>query len=163
MLSPLLTPPSTPPGSRVVSEHILLDDPAAMCVFYTDNRRPHTPAVAVAGGRYVFIYRNLRYGLKMSSDGFPFSFVQLTEACLLDYRPYFKFSLPSLPVADAEVKVWQQVKAGEITVPPPINCCINNPATASITHTCAAVSCSMIYRLLRRLKSLARRVTAAWN
>lgn len=69
------------------------------------------------------------------------SVVQLMEACLLDYyRPYFKFSLPSLPVADAEVKVWQQVKAGEITVPSPINRCCQQPRHSNQSHTCTAVS-----------------------
>ena len=55
-----------------MSEHFLLEEPVAVCVYFTDSRQPHTPAVAVAGGGFVFIYRNL--------------------------RPYFKFSLPALPV-----------------------------------------------------------------
>jgi Bardet-Biedl syndrome 1 protein len=75
-------------GTSLVSDHALLDVPVAMCAFYTDTHRPRTPAVAVASGSFVFIYRNL--------------------------RPYFKFTLPAVTLAEEEVKIWDELKAGKV-------------------------------------------------
>lgn len=61
-----------------------MDIPVALCTFYTDTNRPRTPAVAVASGPYVFIYRNL--------------------------RPYFKFTLPPVPIDRSEAEVWTQLR-----------------------------------------------------
>lgn len=44
-------------GTSMLSEHILLDVPASLAVFYPDGNVPRTPAIAVASGPYVFIYR----------------------------------------------------------------------------------------------------------
>eukprot|EP00944_MAST-04C_sp_MAST-4C-sp1_P005002 g5002.t1 len=55
-----------------------------MCTFYTDTHRPRTPAVAVASGTFVYIYRNL--------------------------RPYFKFTLPSVPIHETEKMIWDDLK-----------------------------------------------------
>eukprot|EP00947_MAST-08B_sp_MAST-8B-sp1_P003262 g3262.t1 len=73
-------------GTQVISEHALLDSPVAICSFLADDHRPRCPAVAVASGSYVFIYRNL--------------------------RPYFKFTLPSVEVDAAELAVWKELADG---------------------------------------------------
>ena len=64
-------------GTGVSSVHPLLDQPVAAAVFYPDAAVPRTPAVAVAAGSVVFVYRNL--------------------------RPYLKFSLPLVPLSAAEL------------------------------------------------------------
>ncbi len=51
----------------------LLDLPTGVRTFYMDTTDPRTPAVAVASGSFVYVYKNL--------------------------RPYFKFTLPSLEVS----------------------------------------------------------------
>lgn len=60
----------------------LLDKPTALAVVYTEDRGPRLPAVAVAAGSYVFIYRNL--------------------------RPFFKFTLPALTVNPRERSAWER-------------------------------------------------------
>ena len=61
-------------GTSIVSEHQLLEMPVSMSVFYTSREGAggggRTPAIGIAGGAYVFIYRHL--------------------------RPYFKFTLPNV-------------------------------------------------------------------
>ncbi len=47
---------------------------------------PRTPAIAVAAGPNVYVYRNL--------------------------RPYFKFSVPAVDIASAELDVWDLLKSG---------------------------------------------------
>ena len=74
-------------GTSIHSEHTLLDVPVSICAFYTDSKLPRTPALAVASGSYVYIYRNL--------------------------RPYYKFSLPASEVDDEELNVWTKLAAGE--------------------------------------------------
>ena len=59
-------------GTEMTFETPLLNMPAAVCTFYMDNTEPRTPAVAVASGSFIYIFKNL--------------------------RPYFKFTLPSLQV-----------------------------------------------------------------
>ena len=51
---------------------------------------PRTPAVAVASGPYVFIYRNL--------------------------RPYFKFTLPPLEIDGRETEAWADLRNDKTTV-----------------------------------------------
>jgi len=67
-------------GTTLLSENVLLDVPVAIATFYPDSKKPNTPSVAVAAGAYIFIYRNL--------------------------RPYYKFSLPLLPVDAREMQLW---------------------------------------------------------
>ena len=50
----------------------MLDLPTGVVTFYMDTTDPRTPAVAVAAGPFVYVYKNL--------------------------RPYFKFALPHLEV-----------------------------------------------------------------
>ncbi len=64
-------------GIGVSSVHPLLDTPVALAVFYPETSVPRVPAVAVAAGTFVFVYRNL--------------------------RPYLKFTLPQVPMTPAEV------------------------------------------------------------
>ena len=94
----------TPAGTALKSETAILDVPVALCTFYTgtlradcglfvdslfvdsDTNTPRTPAVAVASGPYVFIYRNL--------------------------RPYFKFTLPPLEIDKQENEAWTELRDG---------------------------------------------------
>ena len=47
-------------GTALQSEHNLLEAPAGICPFYSDLASPRIPALGVAAGPFVFIYRNLR-------------------------------------------------------------------------------------------------------
>lgn len=71
-------------GTSMQSEHTLIDLPTAVISFLMDTNEPRTPAVAVASGPYIYIYKNL--------------------------RPYFKFTLPPLEVNSVEQDVWNQAK-----------------------------------------------------
>lgn len=77
-------------GSRQVVERevALLENPTAVASFFSDEREPRLPAIAVAGGSHVFIYRNL--------------------------RPFFKFKLPLLPVDEREQGAWSSAIAGDL-------------------------------------------------
>lgn len=59
-------------GTALMSESTLLDLPAGLVAFFMDLHEPRIPAVAVASGPCIYVYKNL--------------------------RPYFKFTLPSLEV-----------------------------------------------------------------
>jgi len=59
-------------GTELVHQTPLLFMPTSLCTFYIDNTEPRTPAIAVASGSYIYMYKNL--------------------------HPYFKFTLPSLQV-----------------------------------------------------------------
>uniref|UniRef100_A0A3B3RH88 Bardet-Biedl syndrome 1 n=1 Tax=Paramormyrops kingsleyae TaxID=1676925 RepID=A0A3B3RH88_9TELE len=71
-------------GTSLVSENMLLDLPTGLVSFLMDQHEPRTPAIAVASGPFIYIYKNL--------------------------RPYFKFTLPSLEVNPLEQEVWTQAK-----------------------------------------------------
>ena len=62
-------------GTSLLTESSIIDLPTAVATFHMDLNEPRTPAVAVASGPYVYIYKNL--------------------------RPYFKFSLPCGEVSDS--------------------------------------------------------------
>eukprot|EP00899_Mesostigma_viride_P012791 jgi/Mesvir1/21512/Mv03955-RA.1 len=68
-------------GTSLASEHALLDQPCALTSFFSDTSMPRLPALAVAGGPHVFIYRNL--------------------------RPYYKFTLPPVAVNEQEDELWK--------------------------------------------------------
>lgn len=76
-------------GTSVVAEHQLLDHPVSMCVFYTSGSTNSMPAVGIAGGSYVFIYRHL--------------------------RPYFKFSLPCVDIDPQDESIWQEMTSEGVT------------------------------------------------
>ena len=73
-------------GTSIHSEHSLLDSPVSINTFYTDSKLPKTPALAVASGSNVYIYRNL--------------------------RPYYKFSLPTVDIDDEESQIWTSLADG---------------------------------------------------
>ncbi|XP_042364490.1 Bardet-Biedl syndrome 1 protein [Plectropomus leopardus] len=75
-------------GTALMSESALLDLPAGLVAFFMDLHEPRIPAVAVASGPCIYVYKNL--------------------------RPYFKFTLPGLEVNTLEQDVWQQVREGQI-------------------------------------------------
>uniref|UniRef100_A0A8C9VZM2 BBSome complex member BBS1 n=1 Tax=Scleropages formosus TaxID=113540 RepID=A0A8C9VZM2_SCLFO len=71
-------------GTSLVSENTLLDLPTGLVSFHMDQHEPRTPAIAVASGPFIYVYKNL--------------------------RPYFKFTLPPLEVNPLEQEVWTQAK-----------------------------------------------------
>nr|XP_015194358.1 PREDICTED: Bardet-Biedl syndrome 1 protein [Lepisosteus oculatus] len=75
-------------GTSLVSENTLLDLPTGLVAFLMDQHEPRTPAVAVASGPFIYIYKNL--------------------------RPYFKFTLPPLEVNALEQEVWSQAREDKI-------------------------------------------------
>ncbi|XP_069543814.1 Bardet-Biedl syndrome 1 protein [Brachyistius frenatus] len=75
-------------GTALMSESTLLDLPAGLVAFFMDLHEPRIPAVAVASGPCIYVYKNL--------------------------RPYFKFTLPGLEVNALEQDVWQQAREGQI-------------------------------------------------
>ncbi|KAG8470997.1 hypothetical protein KFE25_009418 [Diacronema lutheri] len=77
-------------NTSLISENVLLDTPVSMCVTYTETSKPRVPSVAVASGPHVFIYRRL--------------------------RPYYKFSVPPTPLAQAEANVWTKLHSGAMDI-----------------------------------------------
>lgn len=71
-------------GPTVLSESPLPALPAAAATFLMEQHEPRTPALALASGPCVYVYKNL--------------------------RPYFKFSLPQLPPNPLEQDLWNQAK-----------------------------------------------------
>uniref|UniRef100_A0A4X1TPX6 Bardet-Biedl syndrome 1 N-terminal domain-containing protein n=1 Tax=Sus scrofa TaxID=9823 RepID=A0A4X1TPX6_PIG len=76
-------------GPTVLSESPLPALPAAAATFLMEQHEPRTPALALASGPCVYVYKNL--------------------------RPYFKFSLPDLPPNPLEQDLWNQAK--EMSLP----------------------------------------------
>ncbi|KAM4623579.1 BBSome complex member BBS1 isoform 2-T2 [Polymixia lowei] len=75
-------------GTALMNENTLLDLPTGLVSFHMDLHEPRIPAIAVASGPFIYVYKNL--------------------------RPYFKFTLPSLPVNSLEQDLWHQAKEGQI-------------------------------------------------
>ncbi|XP_064348168.1 Bardet-Biedl syndrome 1 protein isoform X1 [Camelus dromedarius] len=75
-------------GPAVLSESPLPALPAAAVTFLMEQHEPRTPALALASGPCVYVYKNL--------------------------RPYFKFSLPQLPPNPLEQDLWNQAKEDRI-------------------------------------------------
>ncbi|XP_076032639.1 Bardet-Biedl syndrome 1 isoform X2 [Oratosquilla oratoria] len=71
-------------GTTLMSENTLIDLPTGVVTFHMDTTEPRVPAVAVASGSYIYIYKNL--------------------------RPYFKFTLPTLEVNPMEFDAWNQAR-----------------------------------------------------
>ncbi|CAL9699155.1 unnamed protein product [Knipowitschia caucasica] len=67
-------------GTSLVSESSLLDLPSGLVSFFMDLNEPRVPALAVASGPCIYVYKNL--------------------------RPYFKFTLPGLEVDPLEQDAW---------------------------------------------------------
>lgn len=75
-------------GTTLHMESAIVDLPTGVCTFYMDQNEPLIPAVAVASGPFIYIYKNS--------------------------RPYFKFTTPPLEVNTVETDAWNQVKEGVI-------------------------------------------------
>ncbi|CAN0524356.1 unnamed protein product, partial [Ectocarpus sp. 8 AP-2014] len=80
-------------GTSIFAEHPLLDEPSGLCAFYgvednTNTAGGERPAVAVAAGPYIFIYKNL--------------------------RPYFKFTAPLVEPSDEELEIWTRYRKGDV-------------------------------------------------
>ncbi|XP_075401442.1 BBSome complex member BBS1 isoform X1 [Tenrec ecaudatus] len=78
-------------GPMVLTESPLPALPAAAVTFLMGQHEPRTPALALASGPCVYVYKNL--------------------------RPYFKFSLPPLPANPLEQDLWNQTKEDRIDPP----------------------------------------------
>lgn len=76
-------------GTELSFETPLLDLPTGVMTFYMDTTDPRTPAVAVAAGAFVYVYKNL--------------------------RPYFKFTLPHLQLNPEELELWNNAKEDMMT------------------------------------------------
>ena len=76
-------------GTSLMSENTLLDLPTGVVTFHMDTTEPRVPAIAVASGAYIYIYKNL--------------------------RPYFKFTLPTLDVNPSEFDLWTQVASHSVS------------------------------------------------
>ncbi|XP_046372718.1 Bardet-Biedl syndrome 1 protein homolog isoform X2 [Haliotis rufescens] len=77
-------------NTNILSEHTIIDLPTGVVTFYMDTLEPRTPAIAVASGPYIYIYKNL--------------------------RPYFKFTLPPLEIFPLEQELWNQAKDDRVNV-----------------------------------------------
>eukprot|EP00111_Clytia_hemisphaerica_P010146 TCONS_00029654-protein len=77
-------------GTSVMSESAIIDLPTAVATFHMDTNEPRSPAIAVASGPFIYIYKNL--------------------------RPYFKFSLPLGDVNPIEKDLWNQSKEEMIDI-----------------------------------------------
>ena len=77
-------------GTTLQSESTLVDIPCGIVVFHMDGAEPLTPAIAVASGAYLYIYKNM--------------------------KPFYKFSLPALEVSPQEVDAWSQFNSKNIEV-----------------------------------------------
>ncbi|XP_064623947.1 Bardet-Biedl syndrome 1 protein homolog isoform X2 [Lineus longissimus] len=77
-------------GTTLITENTIIDLPTGVVTFYMDTNEPRTPAVAVASGPFIYVYKNL--------------------------RPYFKFTLPTLEVNALEKDVWDQAREERIDV-----------------------------------------------
>lgn len=71
-------------GPTVLTESPLPALPAAAATFLMEQHQPRTPALALASGPCVYVYKNL--------------------------RPYFKFALSQLPPNPLEQDLWDQAK-----------------------------------------------------
>ncbi|XP_071794355.1 BBSome complex member BBS1-like [Asterias amurensis] len=77
-------------GTSIMSENTIIELPTGVSTFFMDTNEPRVPAIAVASGPYLYVYKNL--------------------------RPYFKFTLPPLDVNPVEQDLWNQAKEDKIDV-----------------------------------------------
>ncbi|XP_026543374.1 Bardet-Biedl syndrome 1 protein [Notechis scutatus] len=75
-------------GTTLLSENTLPDLPTSVVSFLMELHEPCTPALAVASGPYIYVYKNL--------------------------RPYFKFTLPLMEPNPMEKVVWDQAKEDKV-------------------------------------------------
>jgi Bardet-Biedl syndrome 1 protein len=77
-------------GTSLMSESTLMDVPTGIVTFHMDMNEPRVPAVAVASGPSIFVYKNM--------------------------KPYFKFSLPSINMNPLEQDLWLEVRNKQMEV-----------------------------------------------
>ncbi|CAF3669384.1 unnamed protein product [Rotaria sordida] len=77
-------------GFSLLKENNLTDLPCAVVACYMDTLQPRIPALAVASGSAVFLFKSL--------------------------RPYYKFVLPQLDIAQVEKDVWLKAREGNIDI-----------------------------------------------
>ena len=75
-------------GTSVLQQNALLDLPTGVVSLYMDTTEPRTPAVIVASGASLYVYKNM--------------------------RPYYKYNLPFLKVNTEEATLWNKASASEI-------------------------------------------------
>ena len=75
-------------GIGVIQQNALLDLPTGVVSLYMDTAEPRTPAIVVASGSSLYVYKNM--------------------------RPYYKYSLPFLDVNSEEASLWYKASAGDI-------------------------------------------------
>ncbi|XP_063173081.1 Bardet-Biedl syndrome 1 protein [Candoia aspera] len=75
-------------GTSLLSENTLPDLPTSVVSFLMEQHEPRMPALAVASGPYIYVYKNL--------------------------RPYFKFTLPPMEPNPMEKVVWEQAKEDKV-------------------------------------------------
>ncbi|XP_063712394.1 Bardet-Biedl syndrome 1 protein homolog [Symsagittifera roscoffensis] len=81
-------------GTTLKMENQILDFPTGICALYIDNNIPKTPAIVVASGQSVYVYKNM--------------------------RPFYKYTLEGLPVSEVEQQYWnltrdEMAEKGQIT------------------------------------------------
>ena len=72
----------------VLAHLTLIDCPAGIVSFYMDSNEPKIPAIGVASGSFLYVYKNL--------------------------KPFYKFGLPSLDINKTELEAWLQIKENKI-------------------------------------------------
>lgn len=77
-------------GTHLLSEHTIIDLPTGVVSFHMDTCDPRSPAIAVASGAHIYIYKNM--------------------------RPFYKFTLPALEVFPSEMEAWNQAKSDTIDI-----------------------------------------------
>jgi Bardet-Biedl syndrome 1 protein len=86
-------------GASLIKESNLVDTPTALISLFMDNLQPRVPAIAVASGSSIYIYKNL--------------------------RPSFQFTLPPIDVNDVERDIWAKAKEVKQIVTR-VSSCFNN-------------------------------------
>lgn len=75
-------------GTNLLSEHTIIDIPTGVVAFHMNTGDTKAPAIAVASGANIYVYKNM--------------------------RPFYKFTLPTLEVSQAELDVWNQAKEDKL-------------------------------------------------
>lgn len=71
------------------------DRSRALAGSYVDTSRPRVPALAVASGSFIYIYRN--------------------------FRPHYKFTVPTIEIDVEELKVWEGLAKCSLEIPAALN------------------------------------------
>uniref|UniRef100_H2Y718 Bardet-Biedl syndrome 1 N-terminal domain-containing protein n=1 Tax=Ciona savignyi TaxID=51511 RepID=H2Y718_CIOSA len=75
-------------GTSVIHENALIDLPSGIASIYMDVTEPRTPGLLVASGACIFVYKNM--------------------------RPYFRYTLPLLPLNEAEKSLWHEAQHEDV-------------------------------------------------